>query len=106
MTSKEAPIDENLKDVELAPLDALIGDATVVGLGESVFTPRVDLKPLRQAIARHLIEKMGFRAITIESSWGDALAATHYVEACKKARLLQRFRAFSRFGKARIWATS
>src|SRR5215203_6131502 len=76
-------LDGNDPDLEsTADLEALrpmIGDASVVALGESYHTSG-GLYVMKHRIFRFLVEKMGFRAFSIESYWEGAEAAARYVQ--------------------------
>src|SRR5690349_3742906 len=57
-----AGIDETLPDDDLAPLDAILGDARNVGLGESVHTTG-GYTQAKLRVIKYLVEKKGFRAL-------------------------------------------
>ena len=74
-------IDFALPGDDLAPLDAMIGDARLVGLGETAHRSGGILKAKNRVI-RYLIEKHGFRVVGIETEFTDALQANAYVQTC------------------------
>jgi erythromycin esterase len=73
--------DPSLPQDDLAPLRALIGDATVVGLGESIHTSG-GFYQLKHRVIRDLVEHAGFRLLTFETGWygGDRVEA--YLQKC------------------------
>ena len=74
-------IDPELGTEDLEPLRKLIGNASVVGLGESFHTAG-GFYVLKHRVFRYLVEKMGFRAFAFETNWQGAELATRYVESC------------------------
>lgn len=77
-------IDPALPTDDLEPLRGLIGNASVVGLGES-FPTSGGFSVMKHRVFRFLVEQMGFRAFAIESSWMGADDAARYVETCQGA---------------------
>jgi len=67
---------------DLEALRQMIGEAKVVGLGESYHTSG-GLYLMKHRIFRFLVEKMGFRAFAIESYWEGAEVAARYVQTCQ-----------------------
>lgn len=63
---------------DLRPLLRIAGGAAVVGLGESSHGSH-DQYVLKHRVARFLVEKMGFRTIAWEESWGSGVAIDRYV---------------------------
>ena len=63
---------------QLGPLLARVGDAGVVLLGEATHGTS-EFYRMRERITRELIEKKGFRLVTIEGDWPDAARVDHYV---------------------------
>lgn len=61
---------EGAADAELSAVGAVVGNAQVVGLGESTFRTAGFVRSKTQ-IARWLVEKKGFRAIALETSFGQ-----------------------------------
>ncbi len=74
-------INVNLPNDDLKPLKRIIGDASVVALGESVHTSGGYYR-LKYRVFRYLVEEMGFRAFAIESPWDTAERAAEYVQTC------------------------
>lgn len=66
---------------DLDALRPLIGDATVVALGESFHTS-AGFYQMKHRILRFLVEELGFRAFAIESLWQGAERANAYVQTC------------------------
>lgn len=66
---------------DLEPLGRLIGDASVVALGESYHTS-AGFYRMKHRIFRYLVEEKGFRAFAIESYWEGAERAAEYVRTC------------------------
>ena len=72
--------DPNLgSTADLQPLRALIGDATVVGFGESYHTSGGFYR-MKHRILRYLVQEMGFRAFAMETNWDGAELAATYVQ--------------------------
>ncbi|MFI6900780.1 erythromycin esterase family protein [Nonomuraea sp. NPDC050394] len=67
-----APLDD------LAPLARMIGDAKVVGLGESTHGAREEAL-LKHRLLRYLVEKRGFRTIAWEEDWTTGQLVDRYV---------------------------
>lgn len=76
-----ASLDPTNDDADLAGFDAAVGTTEIIGLGETVHTSG-GYHRIRARLVRHMIEKLGFRAVGLETPWADALAATRYVETC------------------------
>lgn len=64
---------------DLRPIDAIVGDADVVALGEGIHTSG-GFHQIRLRALKHLILEKGFRVVSLESSWSEGLTATRYVE--------------------------
>lgn len=62
----------------LEAVDALVADATVVGLGESAHGLG-DQFTLRQRLARYLVENHGYRTIAFEEDYGSGVAIDRYL---------------------------
>lgn len=73
-----ASLDRDTPDAELAPFADVIGDATFVGLGESLHCGGTYLEG-KARLVRWLVETQGFRLVTIESPWAWGQPATRYV---------------------------
>lgn len=62
----------------LAPLHGIVGDARVVGIGESAHGTH-EMLTLKHRAARFLVEELGFRTIAWEDSWGAGVPVDRYV---------------------------
>ncbi len=69
----DAPFDD------LAPLAAMIGDARLVGLGESTHGTR-EIFRMKHRLFAYLVETMGFTTFGIEASFPECVAINRYVE--------------------------
>ena len=65
-------------DSDLEPLRQLIGDARIVSFGEGMHGADEPLQ-FRNRLFRFLVERMGFRAIAIESGITEGFVANRYV---------------------------
>ena len=74
--------DPGLAAGDLAPLQRIVGNATVVGLGEAVHTSGGFYR-MKHRLLRYLVETMGFRAFAIESPWIAADSVAAYVQTCE-----------------------
>jgi erythromycin esterase len=63
---------------DLSPIDTMIGDARIVGLGEGV---HAGAEPLifRNRLFKHLVERLGFKAIALESGIVEGRVLNDYV---------------------------
>ncbi|WP_436533944.1 erythromycin esterase family protein [Actinoplanes sp. HUAS TT8] len=68
--------DAQLDDLE--PLRTLIGDARVVGIGESAHNVR-EYQQVRHRLVRFLTERMGFSTVALESGFSEGLAVDRWV---------------------------
>lgn len=66
---------------DLEPFRALVGDASVVGLGES-WHMSGGFYMLKHRLFRFLVEEKGFRAFAIESNWEAVERTNTYVQTC------------------------
>src|SRR5688500_7629555 len=66
---------------DLAPFGALVGDASVVGLGESWHSSG-GFYLMKHRLFRYLVEENGFRAFAIESNWEAVERTNAYVQTC------------------------
>jgi erythromycin esterase len=73
--------DSNLPDDDLAPLDAVIGNAPIVALGESVHTSG-GYSAAKVRFFEHLVTKQHFRVFAFESPRTNALTTGAYVATC------------------------
>jgi hypothetical protein len=67
---------------DLEPLRQMIGNATIVGLGETIHTSGGFYRMKHRAF-RFLVEKMGFRVFAFESPWEKAEEVRRFVAACE-----------------------
>lgn len=67
---------------DLEPLRGIVGKATTVGLGESVHTSG-GFYEMKDRTIRYLVQRLGFRAVAIESPWIDADRVAAYVQTCE-----------------------
>ncbi|WP_372404239.1 erythromycin esterase family protein [Streptomyces luteireticuli] len=65
-------------DGDLRPLDRMIGDARVVGMGEATHSSH-DFFTLKQRTFRHLVRDKGFRTYALEAPWSTGLRLNDYV---------------------------
>ncbi|MGI5380154.1 erythromycin esterase family protein [Streptomyces sp. CA-251387] len=63
---------------DLRPLDRMIADARVVGVGEATHSSH-DFFALKDRVFRHLVEKKGFRTFALEAPWSTGLRLNDYV---------------------------
>jgi erythromycin esterase len=63
---------------DLAPLGQWIGDAEIVGLGESVHGAAEEIT-LKHRVLRLLVEQLGFRSIAWEEDWTTGLQVNDYL---------------------------
>ncbi|MFF8773028.1 erythromycin esterase family protein [Kitasatospora sp. NPDC015120] len=64
--------------VDLRALDAMIGDAEVVGLGEATHGSH-EFFTMKHRLFRHLVEEKGFTTFALETSWTSGLLVDEYV---------------------------
>jgi erythromycin esterase-like protein len=67
---------------DLEPLRRIVGDARVVGLGESLHTSG-GFYQLKHRVFRFLVEEMGFRVFGFETPWFNAEPLAAYVKTCE-----------------------
>lgn len=72
----------SLPDTDLRPLDRIIGNARMVGLGEPVHTSG-GFYQMKHRIFRYLVEEKGFRVLGWESPFYRVQRASQYVETCQ-----------------------
>ncbi|MEU8755857.1 erythromycin esterase family protein [Streptomyces chartreusis] len=63
---------------DLRPLDRMIGDARVVGLGEATHGSH-NFFALKDRVFRHLVREKGFRTFALETPWSTGLRLNDYV---------------------------
>jgi erythromycin esterase-like protein len=73
--------DPGLATSDLEPLRKLIGKASVVGLGETVHTSG-GVYRLKHRVFRHLVQRLGFRVLALETPTEPIQQAVQYVESC------------------------
>jgi erythromycin esterase-like protein len=66
---------------DLEPFRAIVGDARVVGMGESWHTSG-GFYMMKHRLFRFLVEEMGFRAFAMESNWEAVERTNAYVQSC------------------------
>ncbi|HEU4521330.1 MAG TPA: erythromycin esterase family protein [Thermoanaerobaculia bacterium] len=66
---------------DLEPFRSIVGDATVVGLGESWHTSG-GFYLMKHRLFRFLVQEKGFRAFAIESNWEAVERTNAYVQSC------------------------
>lgn len=71
-TDPDDPLDD------LRPLRRVVGQATVVGLGESTHGSREQFRT-KHRMARFLVEHMGFRTLAFEEDFADGVVLDRYV---------------------------
>lgn len=64
---------------DLRALDAMIGDAKVVGLGEATHGSH-EFFAMKERVFRHLVEEKGFTTFALEMSWTAGLRIDEYVQ--------------------------
>jgi erythromycin esterase-like protein len=74
-------IDINSDDQNFTPLHDIVGDAEIVGLGESVHTVG-GYYQTKFRLFKWLVENKGFRVFAWETPWHDALPTSEYVQTC------------------------
>ncbi len=73
-----AGVDPTLPLSDLEPVRAVIGAATLVGLGEATHGASEMFRTKHRLVA-YLVEKMGFRVFAMEVGWAEALQVNDYV---------------------------
>lgn len=74
--------DPSLPTDDLEPLRRIIGNASVVALGENAHTSGGHYI-LKHRVFRYLVENMGFRVFAMESNWTGVDRAGRYVQTCE-----------------------
>jgi len=77
-----AGADPTLPQDDLEPLRHILHGARYVGLGESIHTTGGEYQ-IKDRVFRFLVERMGFRALGMESSWLRAERVEQYVQTCQ-----------------------
>ncbi len=73
-----AGVDASLPPSDLAPLKAVVGDAAIVALGESVHRSG-GLLAAKDRLTRYLVSEAGFRAVALETEWVRAEGVAAYL---------------------------
>jgi erythromycin esterase len=71
--------DAGLPVGDLTPLQALVGSATYIGLGESIHTSG-GFYAMKNRVIRYMVENLGVRAIAMETPRTQAEAASGFIE--------------------------
>lgn len=71
-TNPAAPLDD------LAPLQAIVGDAAIVGLGEGSHGSH-EFFTMKQRLLEFLVERMGFTLFAMEWGWGTGAQINDYI---------------------------
>ena len=75
-------MDPDLPYHDLEPLRQIVGNAPVVGLGETFHTSG-GYYTMKHRVFRFLVEEMGFRAFAFETNWINAEHTARYVATCE-----------------------
>ena len=75
-------VEETLPSSELQPLQSILRQAEVVGLGEASHTTR-GFSRAKFRLFKYLVERAGFRVFGFESPWIDTERVARYVETCE-----------------------
>ncbi len=92
-TDAQAPLDD------LASLQRIAGQASIVGLGEATHGSH-EFFTMKQRVLEFLVEKMGFTMFAMEASWSAGEQINHYVLTGRgdARKLLQQFHEW-------VWST-
>ncbi|MFE6872620.1 erythromycin esterase family protein [Kitasatospora sp. NPDC057692] len=63
---------------DLRPFGTMVGDATVVGVGEATHSSH-EFVTLKQRMLRYLVEEKGFRTFALEAAWSSGLRIDAYL---------------------------
>ncbi|WP_281900362.1 erythromycin esterase family protein [Phytohabitans aurantiacus] len=63
---------------DLRPLGGMVGDATVVGLGEATHNSR-EFFTMKHRVFRYLVEEKGFTTFALETGWSGGIRLNEYV---------------------------
>ncbi len=69
-------------DADLQPLQQIVGDATIVGLGEATHGAH-EFFSIKSRLFEFLVEKMGFTTFALESGWDVSRQIDAYVQTGK-----------------------
>ncbi len=67
------------RTADLRALDGMIGDATVVGLGEATHGSH-EFFAMKERLFRHLVEEQGFTTFALETSWSGGLLIDEFLQ--------------------------
>lgn len=70
--------DPNAPLGDLQPLDRMVGDAVMVGLGESTHGSYEQFT-LKHRVVRLLVEQLGFRSLAMEEDWASGIDLDRYL---------------------------
>jgi erythromycin esterase len=73
-------LDANAPVDDLEMLDAIVGGATIVGLGEATHGSS-EFFTVKHRLIRYLVEKMGFTTLVLETDWPVGLALNEYIHS-------------------------
>jgi erythromycin esterase len=71
-------LDPSASLADLLPLEALVGDAQVVGLGTSTRSAH-ELSMINLRVLRFLVERLGFRSLALEEDWTKGMQLDEFV---------------------------
>jgi erythromycin esterase len=71
--------DPGATDADLAPLRQMIGNASIVGVGEGTHGTREFFR-MKHRVFQYLVRNLGFDHFSIEATLPEALAVDHYVQ--------------------------
>lgn len=74
--SADLPMDD------LAPFRSMVGDASLVGLGESIHATR-GYSQMKFRLFKYMVSELGFRVIAFENPWIEADLVADYVNRCE-----------------------
>ncbi len=76
-----AGVNASLPADDLAPLDALVGDAQLIGLGEAIHTSG-GFYAFKEREIEHLVRDQGLRVFAMETPRTEAEALNRYIQHC------------------------
>jgi erythromycin esterase len=65
-------------DADLQPLKSIVGNATIVGLGEATHGTH-EFFALKSRVVEYLVQQMGFNTFALENGWATLLPMERYV---------------------------
>jgi erythromycin esterase len=75
--------DQGVPDTDLAPLKQIVGNASIIGLGEETHGTH-EIIDLKARLTEFLISKMGFTTFVLENSWGPSQTVDQYINGGSK----------------------